>query len=221
MALFQDRSDAGRQLARHLRHYSLDPNAIVLALPRGGVPVAYEIAMELKLSLDVYVVRKLGVPWHDELAMGAVAADGSCVVDQRIVESAGIGFAEFRQTLERELNELRRRESVYRDDRPRPDLERKSVIVVDDGLATGASMYSAVTALRRRNPAEIIVAVPVAPDDTVRFLERSADSVVCPHRPQPFGAVGTYYQNFTQTTDSEVRRLLADVEYKHHLWKVA
>jgi predicted phosphoribosyltransferase len=221
MALFRNRADAGRQLAKHLAHYMLDPNAIVLALPRGGVPVAYEVALALKLPLDVYIVRKLGVPWHEELAMGAVAADGSYVIDEAIVNAAGVRPEEFRQTWERELGELRRRESVYRDDRPRPDLESKKAIVVDDGLATGASMYSAVTALRHRNPAEIIVAVPVAPADTVRFLERSADRVVCPYQPQPFGAVGMYYQDFTQTTDGEVRRLLADAEYQRTLWKVA
>jgi putative phosphoribosyl transferase len=221
MALFRNRADAGRQLAKHLERYSLDPNAIVLGLPRGGVPVAYEIAVALKLPLDVYIVRKLGVPWHEELAMGAVAADGSCVVDQGIIESAGIGVAEFRQTLERELAELRRRESLYRDDRPHPDLERKNVIVVDDGLATGASMFSAISALRRRNPAQIVVAVPVAPADTVRRLEQSADRVVCPHQPPYFGAVGLYYQNFTQTTDGDVRRLLADAEHQRILWKVA
>jgi putative phosphoribosyl transferase len=221
MTLFRDRAAAGRQLADHLGQYSHDPNAIVLALPRGGVPVAHEIALALKLPLDVYIVRKLGVPWHEELAMGAVAADGHYVIDEATVNAAGIGREEFRRVFDHELAELRRRESLYRDDRPRPSLEGKNVIVVDDGLATGASMYSAVAALRHRDPAEIIVAVPVAPADTVRMLERFAERVVCPYQPEYFGAVGLYYQNFAQTTDGEVCRLLADAERQRHLWKVA
>ena len=198
MALYGDRADAGRRLAGYLAEYARDRRPIVLALPRGGVPVGYEVAKALRAPLDVYIVRKLGVPGHEELAMGAVASDGSYVVDQATVDLAGVTRASFEATLARELGELRRREAAYRGNLPEPDLTGKSVILVDDGLATGASMYAAVAALRQRKPAEIAVAVPVAPGDTCRALERHADHVFCPHRPEHFGAVGYYYEDFAQ-----------------------
>ncbi len=208
MALFHDRADAGRELAESLASYAGDSNAIVLALPRGGVPVGYEIAKRLRIPLDVYVVRKLGVPGHEELAMGAVASDGSCVVDEALIESLGVDEMTLADVVQRELDEVRRREAAYREGRPEPDIAGKNAIVVDDGLATGATMRAASIALRRRAPASIVVAVPVAAARTCAGLRSVADRVVCPHTPEPFRAVGLYYENFEQTSDEEVRRLL-------------
>src|SRR5580700_7454995 len=209
MQLFEDRVDAGRQLAELLVSYADDPDVIVLALPRGGVPIGYEIARRLRTPLDVYVVRKLGVPGHEELAMGAVASDGTCVVDEELIESLGIDRATLDDVVRREIGELRRRETAYRDDRPEPDLSDKVVIVVDDGLATGATMRAAATALRRRHPRAIVAAVPVAAPRTRAGLGNVVDRVVCVYTPEPFHAVGLYYQNFEQTSDAEVRRLLS------------
>jgi putative phosphoribosyl transferase len=219
--LFHDRADAGRRLASALGSYKERRDVIVLALPRGGVPVGYEIATALRVPLDVYAVRKLGVPGHEELAMGAIASDGSYVIDEATINMAGVTREEFRAELDHEFAELKRRERAYRDDRPEPNLERKAVIVVDDGLATGSSMYAAVEALRHRNPAEIVVAVPVAPAETCRSLQRVADRVVCPHQPHYFGAVGLYYADFAQIGDEEVRRLLSLAPSKPGPWKVA
>ncbi|HTX60524.1 MAG TPA: phosphoribosyltransferase family protein [Verrucomicrobiae bacterium] len=221
MALFRNRSDAGRRLAAKLREYQDDPDAVVLALPRGGVPVAYEVATALRLALDVYTVRKLGVPGHAELAMGAVACDGSYVVDERTVEMLGVTGEEFLSALQRELAELRRREAAYRGSRPEPDVAGKTVLVVDDGLATGSTMYSAVAALRQRHPVRVVVAVPVAPARTVAELERVADRVVCAFEPEPFYAVGVSYEDFSQVEDDEVRRLLERAERERARWKVA
>jgi putative phosphoribosyl transferase len=209
MQLFADRADAGRQLAELLVSYADDPDVIVLALPRGGVPIGYEIARRLRTPLDVYVVRKLGVPGHEELAMGAVASDATCVVDEELIESLGIDRATLDDVVRREIGELRRRETAYRDDRPEPDLSDKVVIVVDDGLATGATMRAAATALRRRHPRAIVAAVPVAAPRTRAGLGNVVDRVVCVYTPEPFHAVGLYYQNFEQTSDAEVRRLLS------------
>lgn len=221
MSLYRDRADAGRKLASYVLDYARSRRPVVLALPRGGVPVGYEIAKALGAPLDVYIVRKVGVPGHEELAMGAIASDGSYVVDEATMESLGITQEHFRAALERELAELKRREIAYRDDRPEPELTGRNVIVVDDGLATGASMYSAVAALRQRSPAEIAVAVPVAPAETCRTLERLADRVFCPHQPTYFGSVGFYYDDFAQTSDSEVRDLLARALRESASWKVA
>ena len=219
--LFDDRADAGRQLGACLIEYARGRNPIVLALPRGGVPVAYEVARALHAPLDVYIVRKLGVPWHEELAMGAVASDGSYVVDEATIELAGVTREEFQTTLMRELAELRRREAEYREGRPEPNFSGRTVILVDDGLATGASMYSAVAALRQRKPAQIAVAVPVAPPDTCRSLQHVADRVFCPNQPTYFGAVGLYYADFAQVSDEEVRRLLNMAQRNGEPWKVA
>lgn len=208
MALFHDRAEAGRELGESLASYAGDANALVLALPRGGVPVGYEIAKRLRIPLDVYIVRKLGVPGHEELAMGAVAGDGSCVVDEVLIDSLGIDEAALDDVVQRELEEVGRREAAYRDGRREPDISGKDVIVVDDGLATGATMRVASMALRRRAPASILVAVPVAAARTCAGLQGVADRIVCPHTPEPFRAVGLYYENFEQTTDEEVRRLL-------------
>jgi putative phosphoribosyl transferase len=212
MALFHDRADAGRELAESLASYAGDSNTIVLALPRGGVPVGYEIAKRLRIPLDVYVVRKLGVPGHEELAMGAVASDGSCVVDEALIESLGVDEMTLADVVQRELDEVRRREAAYRDGRREPDIAGKDVIVVDDGLATGATMRAASIALRRRAPASIVVAVPVAAARTCAGLRSVADRVVCPHTPEPFRAVGLYYENFEQTSDEEVLRLLEQAD---------
>jgi len=221
VALFRDRADAGQRLTRHLMNFSGDPNAIVLALPRGGVPVAYEIAVALRLPLDVYIVRKLGMPGQPELALGAVAADGSYVVDESLMRLAGVTREEFETTLRHEISELKRRQVEYRDDRPEPVLSGKTIIVVDDGLATGASMYSAISALRQRNPARIVVAVPVAPVRTMHFLENYADSVISAFAPEDFGSVGLYYDDFTQVSDAEVRTCLERAERECKQWNVA
>lgn len=221
VALFRDRADAGRRLARHLMNYSGNPNAIVLALPRGGVPVAYEIAAALRLPMDVYIVRKLGMPGHEELALGAVASDGSYVIDESLLRLAGVTGEEFEATLRREITELKRRQVEYRDDRPEPQLLAKTIIIVDDGLATGASMYSAISALRQRDPARIVVAVPVAPRRTVHFLEDYADSVISAFAPDDFGSVGSYYDDFAQVSDAEVRACLERAERESKQWNVA
>jgi putative phosphoribosyl transferase len=209
MQLFADRADAGRQLADALAEYAGDPSVIVLALPRGGVPIGYEIARRLGAPLDVYVVRKLGVPGHEELAMGALASDGTCVVDDELIASLGIEPAALEEVIRREFGELRRREVAYRDARPESDITGKTVIVVDDGLATGATMRAAATALRERRPAAIVAAVPVAAPRTVASLRGLVDRVVYVQTPEPFHAVGLYYQNFEQTGDDEVRVLLS------------
>jgi putative phosphoribosyl transferase len=208
MQLFADRADAGRQLADALGAYADDSDLVVLALPRGGVPVGYEVARRLHAPLDVYVVRKLGVPGHEELAMGALASDGTCVIDEDLIESLGIDESALEQVVQHEIGELARRKIAYRDARPDPEIGGKTVIVVDDGLATGATMRAAALALRERNPAAIVAGVPVAAPRTCASLRNVVDRIVCVYTPEPFHAVGLYYQNFDQTSDDEVRRLL-------------
>jgi putative phosphoribosyl transferase len=206
---FANRTDAGKILARRLVRFAGRNDVIVLGLPRGGVPVAYEIAIALKSPLDILTVRKIGVPYHPELAMGAVAAGGTYAVHREVVSALGITDDEFLAVLKSELNELRRREVAYRDDRPPPQLSGKIVILVDDGLATGSSMRVAIDAVRRQNPAKIIVAVPVAPQDTQTELAKLVDEIVCARTPEPFYAVGASYSNFDQVGDTMVRELLA------------
>jgi putative phosphoribosyl transferase len=209
MRRYRDRADAGRILARRLERYAGRPDVVVLGLPRGGVPVAYEVAKALGAPLDVFVVRKLGVPGQEEYAMGAIASGGVRVLNRDAVAGLGIPERVIDQVAERELRELERRERTYRDGREAPALEGRIVIVVDDGLATGASMRAAVEALKKRHPARIVVAVPVGSTDTCARLRGEVDEVVCAATPDPFYAVGPWYEEFDQTTDNEVHDALA------------
>jgi putative phosphoribosyl transferase len=206
--LYRDRGDAGRQLAARLRHLE-GRDAVVLALPRGGVPVAYEIATALRAPLDVFIVRKLGVPGHEELAMGAIASGGVQVLNDDVVDSMRIGRAEIEGVARRERAELARREQAYRPAAPPLDVRGRTAVLVDDGLATGASMKAAVAALRLMEPAAIVVAVPVGAPETCAAIRAEADEVVCGATPDPFWAVGRWYEDFSQTGDDEVRELLA------------
>ena len=206
---FRNRTDAGRQLAEKLAAYAHRPGVLVLALPRGGAPVGFEVARKLGAPLDVFLVRKLGVPGYEELAMGAVATGGVRVLNDEIVRGLGISEHEIDAAAARELQELARRQRLYRGDRPLPDIAGRTVILVDDGLATGATMRAAIAAVRQQQPARIVVAVPTASPDTCEALKAEADDVVCAMTPEPFLAVGHWYEDFTQTTDDEVRELLA------------
>jgi putative phosphoribosyl transferase len=210
MRRFRDRSDAGKMLAELLSVYTERKNAVVLALPRGGVPVAYEVAMALRLPLEVFQVRKLGVPGHEELAMGAIGSGGGRYLNRDVIDALRIEESTIEKVALRERLELDRREKLYRDSRPLPDLQEKTIILVDDGIATGASVLAAVETLRSEGVAHVIVAVPVAPMDTVDRLRLTADEVVCLQMPEPFYSVGTWYQRFDQVGDDEVRMLLND-----------
>ena len=205
---FQDRSEAGRLLAEQLRKYQNQPDVLVLALPRGGVPVAYEVAKALNAPFDVFMVRKLGVPGHEELAMGAIASGGIRVLNEDVMRQLNIPTWVIDAVAVREQKELERREHLYRGDRPAPNIEGKTVIVVDDGLATGSSMKVALSALQKQQPKKLVVAVPIAPRDTCERVREVADEVVCAMTPEPFMAVGTWYRRFDQTTDDEVRELM-------------
>jgi predicted phosphoribosyltransferase len=205
---FENRADAGRMLAAQLAEYRGRPDVLVLGLPRGGVPVAFEVAQALGAPLDVYLVRKLGVPGHAELAMGAIASGGVRVVNQEMLRSLRISSQQLDAVTRTEEAELRRQERLYRGDRPPPPVSGRTVILVDDGLATGATMQAAVAALRSAGPQEVVVAVPVAPPETCAELEAEADRVVCAVTPEPFYAVGAWYRDFSQTSDDEVRELL-------------
>jgi predicted phosphoribosyltransferase len=206
---FRNRTDAGRQLAEKLAAYANRPDVLVLALPRGGVPVAFELARAFGAPLDVFLVRKLGVPGYEELAMGAVATGGVRVLNDEIVRGLGISEHEIDAVVAREMRELSRRDRLYRGDRPPSDVAGRTVILVDDGLATGATMRAAVQALRQQQPGRIVAAVPTASPDTCQVLKAEADDVICAITPEPFFAVGHWYDDFTQTTDDEVRELLA------------
>ena len=210
--VFRDRRHAGRVLAQMLAGYANRSDVIVLALPRGGVPVAYEVAKALHAPLDVFVVRKLGVPGHEEYAMGAIASGGVRVLNDEVVRRLGIPDTAVDAVTRYEQGELERRERLYRAGRPLPDLRGRTVIVVDDGLATGSTMLAAVRALRAQQPARIVVAVPTAAAETCAQLRSEADEVVCATTPEPFRAVGTWYDDFSQTSDEEVRELLARAE---------
>jgi predicted phosphoribosyltransferase len=207
--LFRDRREAGRLLATRLQAYANRPDVIVLALPRGGVPVAYEVARALNAPLDVFLVRKLGVPGYEELAMGAVATGGVTVFNEEIIRRLGIPDYVIEAVGGRELQELARREQLYRGNRPPPEVRGRTVILVDDGLATGATMHAAIEALRQMQPARIVVAVPTASPQTCQEMRAEVDEVVCAMTPEPFQAVGRWYQDFSQTSDEEVSQLLA------------
>lgn len=205
---FRDRTQAGRALAEALSRYRDRADMVVLALPRGGVPVAAQVAAALRLPLDVMIVRKLGVPWQEELAMGAVASGGARVLNADVVASAGIPGEEIERSAQIQLKEIERRERAYRGGRPWPEVRGRHVILVDDGIATGATMRVAVKALRQLGVAGIVVAVPVAPGETVSILQGEADEVVCLAVPEPFYAVGSWYVDFRQVSDEEVREQL-------------
>lgn len=207
---FRDRNEAGKQLANSLSIYANDPNVIVLALPRGGVPVGYEVARALHLPFDVFLVRKLGVPGHGELARGAIASGGVRILNDDVVDYLHIPQAAIDRVEQTEKYELQRRERLYRGNRPMPKLTGKTVILVDDGMATGSTMRAAVTALRSSHPARVIVAAPVAAGTTCEAFESMADDIICAceRTYNPFYAVGLWYEDFRQTTDAEVRELL-------------
>jgi len=207
---FGDRRDAGRQLAQPLQQHAGDPGLLVLGLPRGGVPVAFEVARALRAPLDVLVVRKVGVPGHRELAMGAIASGGLRVLNRDVIEALGISLAEIDSVAAAEMRELERQEKAFRGDAPPVEVSGRTIIVVDDGLATGSTMRAAVGALREGNPARIIVAAPVAAAETVRRLQKDADEVVCLYAPAEFYSVSLWYQDFSQTSDEEVGKLLKE-----------
>lgn len=207
-AMFEDRRSAGVALGDKLAEELSMEDPVVLALPRGGVPVAIEVARKLNAPLDVFVVRKLGVPGHEELAMGAIASGGVRVLNDDVVSHAGVDDDAIDRVAEDELRELRRREERYRQGRGPLDVEGRNVLLVDDGLATGATMRAAASALQKRNPARLVIAVPVGPPDTCREMRDKADEVICLETPSPFMGVGRWYRSFPQTQDDEVTELL-------------
>lgn len=207
-AIFRDRADAGKRLANELARREDRPEAVVLGLPRGGVVLAGAVAEALGVPLDVLLVRKLGVPGNEELAMGAIASGGVRVINGDVVAWLGIPDRVVEEITSREMRELERRERAFRGDRPRADLHGKTAVLVDDGIATGATMLAAVSALRAAKPGRIVVAVPVAPPDACTRLEKEADELVCLARVEPLGAVGSWYLDFPQVTDAEVRDVL-------------
>lgn len=219
---FRDRAEAGRRLSERLTRYAHRADVVVLGLPRGGVPVAFEVALRLQAPLDVLSVRKLGVPGHSELAMGAISSGGHYVIDEDLIGLAHITREELLEVIQRELSELERREKLYRAQRPFPDIKAKTVIVIDDGLATGSTMAAAVKALRAQQPTRVVVAVPVGAASTCRMLGRYADEVVCAETPADFRAVGLHYDDFHQVDDGEVHDILQRAaELEAHKWNVA
>ncbi|MDE3138016.1 MAG: phosphoribosyltransferase [Acidobacteriota bacterium] len=207
--MFTDRIEAGRKLAEKLKTYAGREDVLVLGVPRGGVPVAFEVAMALKAPLDILVLRKLGVPWQEELAFGAIAQGGVRVLDTRIMEMLNLTPAEVENVTAKERVELERREKAYRGDRPPLDVRGRTVILVDDGIATGSSMRAAIAALRQMRPARIVLAVPVAPPSTCERLRAEADQMVCVDMPESFYAIGQFYLDFSPVGDREVTELLA------------
>src|SRR5215211_8526330 len=210
MTPFKDRRDAGRKLARKLSAYAGQPNILILALPHGGVPVAYEVALALNAPLDIFLVRKLGLPGREELAVGAIATGGVRVLNSDIIRMLSIPDEVINVVARRELQELQRREKLYRGDRPAPDVRDRTIILIDDGLATGASMRAAVSGLRAQHPARIVIAVPAAAQEVCETFRSEVDGVVCAITPEPFYGVGRWYENFSQITDEEVRILLEE-----------
>lgn len=205
---FKDRYEAGRHLATKLTAYANRSDVLVLGLPRGGVPVAYEVARALNAPLDVFLVRKLGVPGQQELAMGALASGGVCVLNRELIETLGIPEQVIHAVAADEQHELERRERLYRDDRPPPDANGRTVILIDDGLATGATMRAAAVTLRQQGPARVVIAVPLAAPSVCQEFAAEVDEIVCAVTPEPFYAVGLWYDDFSPTSDEEVRDLL-------------
>jgi predicted phosphoribosyltransferase len=208
MQIFKNRMDAGRKLAGELSEYANRKDVILLALPRGGVPVAYEIAKQLKVPMDIFLIRKLGVPGNEELAMGAIDSEDVRVLNQDIIRSFGISDRMIAKVAADERRELHRRERLYRGDRKRLEIKGRTVILIDDGLATGATMLAAIKALRSKNPSNIVIAVPVASLDTCRAFEKEVDDIICGATPEPFYGVGAWYEDFRQVTDEEVCDML-------------
>jgi putative phosphoribosyl transferase len=206
--IYRDRTNAGQILAQQVVAKVPDLNPLVLALPRGGVPVAFEVAHALHAELDIFLVRKLGLPGHEELAIGAIASGGVRVLNRELIEELQLSEGLIDRVTAIEEQELKRREHLYRENRPPLIVRDRAVILIDDGLATGASMMAGVRALRPQSPQRIVVAVPVAAPETCREFRTETDDVICPVTPEPFGAVGAWYDDFSQTTDEEVRRLL-------------
>ena len=206
---YTNRTTAAQELVAYLRHYAGQSDVLVLGMPRGGVPVAYEVAAALHAPLDVMIVRKLGVPGQEELAMGAIATGGVRVLNPEVVEGIGIPQEIIDRVTETEMRELRRRDQAYRGKRSAPVMADRCVILVDDGLATGATMRAAVAAVHQQQPARVVVAVPVAPPVTIALLRQEVDEVICPAMPEPFFGIGQWYEDFSQVTDEEVRSLLA------------
>ncbi len=213
--IYGDRIEAGKYLAAQLAHYANRDDLLVLALPRGGVPVAYEVATALNAPLDIFLVRKLGVPRYEELAMGAIATGGVRVLNDDVVRQLRIPASVIDSVAADELRELERRERAYRGNRPEPDVGGKTVVLVDDGLATGSTMRAAAAALRLQNPARIVVAVPVSAPQTCNEYRMGVDEIICAATPEPFLGVGQWYRDFSQTTDQEVRDLLEQARREH------
>ena len=211
---FTDRHEAGQVLAERLRAYADRNDVLILALPRGGVPVAYEVAKVLHAPLDIFLVRKLGVPGYEELAMGAIAAGGIRILNEEVVRSLAIPLSVIDSVTAAEQRELERRERIYRGDLPPPDLHGRVLILIDDGLATGSTMLAAVAALKRMYPARIVIAVPVATVETCAAMREYVDEVICAVTPEPFYGVGGSYRDFSQTTDAEVRELLVQASHQ-------
>ena len=207
---FSNRIQSGQMLAQHLQAYANIENVLVLALPRGGVPIAFEVAKHLNAALDVCIVRKLGVPGHKELAMGAIASEKTIVFNQDIIDYLGIDQAKITAVVNQELRELRRRDQVYRSNKPAINVKDKIVILIDDGIATGATMRAALTIIQQQQPAKIVVAVPVAPLNICEELRLEVDDVICLQCPENMSAIGLWYEDFSQTTDNEVRAFLGN-----------
>jgi predicted phosphoribosyltransferase len=212
---YRDRTEAGKVLAERLAGYADEPDRLVLALPRGGVPVAFVVARALDAPLDVFLVRKLGVPGREELAMGAIASGGVRFLNKDVVRTHGIASGVIAEVVAAEQDELQRRRRAYHGDRPAPEVRGRTVILIDDGLATGSSMRSAIAALRRQGPRRLVVAVPVAAPETCAELRSKVDDLICARTPEPFHAVSFWYDDFSQTTDEEVRELLTLAEALH------
>ncbi|MBA2653747.1 MAG: phosphoribosyltransferase [Gammaproteobacteria bacterium] len=212
MTLFENRIEAGKQLVKHLLQYQDNKNVLVLTLPRGGVPVGFQVAKTLRVPLDIFLVRKLGVPFQEELAMGAIASGGITVFNEDILRMIHISPHVIEDVKAQELAVLKRREALYRGNRTPPMIKDKIIILIDDGIATGATMRAAITALKKLECKKIVVATPVAPPDTCEQLRREVDEIVCLEMPYPFYAIGGWYQDFSQTSDEEVQDLLIQAE---------